>query len=96
MAAFVAFASLLGLFVLATVLRPLWRDARAVALGVACVSVLSDVEGRTALDWGVYGAPETFLVDGRGIVRWKHVGPLDQTIIDGELLPLLTRIEGEQ
>lgn len=79
-----------------------WKDEPADALrwleqfGNPYMVVLSDVEGRTALDWGVYGAPETFLVDGRGIVRWKHVGPLDQTIIAGELLPLLTRIEGEQ
>ena len=36
--------------------------------------VVADESGRTAIDWGIYGAPETFLVDGRGIVRWKHVG----------------------
>ena len=50
----------------------------------------------TALDWGVYGAPESFLVDGKGIVRWKHVGPLTDELIAMELLPLVTRIEAER
>mgnify|MGYP000911863881 CR=1 FL=1 len=58
--------------------------------------VLSDVEGRTALNWGVYGAPETFLVDGHGIVRWKHVGPLTDAIIQTQSLPLLGKIEAAQ
>ncbi|MPN50759.1 Thiol:disulfide interchange protein DsbE [bioreactor metagenome] len=58
--------------------------------------VLSDVEGRTALDWGVYGAPESFLVDGKGIVRWKHVGPLTDELIAKELLPLVATIEAER
>ncbi len=51
--------------------------------------IITDVEGRAALDWGIYGAPETYLVDARGIVRWKHVGPLTDEIIARELLPLL-------
>jgi cytochrome c biogenesis protein CcmG/thiol:disulfide interchange protein DsbE len=53
--------------------------------------VVSDVEGRTALDWGIYGAPETYLVDAQGIVRWKHVGPLTDEIVAHELLPLLAK-----
>ena len=51
--------------------------------------IVADVEGRSALDWGIYGAPETYFVDARGIVRWKHVGPLTDGIIARELLPLL-------
>lgn len=79
-----------------------WKDEPADALrwleqfGNPFMVVLSDVEGRTALDWGVYGAPETFLVDGKGIVRWKHVGPLTDELIAKELLPLVTRIEAER
>lgn len=79
-----------------------WKDEPADALrwleqfGNPFMVVLSDVEGRTALDWGVYGAPETFLVDGKGIVRWKHVGPLTDELITKELLPLVTRIEAER
>ena len=55
--------------------------------------VLADVEGRTAIDWGIYGAPETFLVDGNGVIRWKHVGAIDQAIIDHQLIPALEKIE---
>jgi len=55
--------------------------------------VVADLEGRTAIDWGIYGAPETFLVDGNGIIRWKHVGAIDQAIIDHQLIPALEKIE---
>lgn len=76
-----------------------WKDERADALrwleqfGNPFWLVVADVEGRTAIDWGVYGAPETFLVDANGIVRWKHVGPMDDRIITRELLPALQKIE---
>ncbi len=56
--------------------------------------VLADLDGQSAIDWGIYGAPETFLVDGNGTIRWKHVGTLTDAVIDGELLPALQRIEG--
>lgn len=55
--------------------------------------VLADRDGRAAIDWGIYGAPETFLVDAKGIVRWKHVGALDDTIINKEVVPLLEQLE---
>jgi cytochrome c biogenesis protein CcmG/thiol:disulfide interchange protein DsbE len=55
--------------------------------------VLSDVDGRAGIDWGVAAAPETFLVDAKGVIRWKHVGPLDDTVIADELLPVLQHIE---
>ncbi len=58
--------------------------------------VVTDYSGETALDWGIYGAPETFLVDGAGVVRWKHVGTVTQQIIDDELVPMLDRIEAGQ
>jgi cytochrome c biogenesis protein CcmG, thiol:disulfide interchange protein DsbE len=55
--------------------------------------VLADVEGGTAIDFGIYGAPETFLVDANGIVRWKHVGAMSDAIIRDELLPSLAIAE---
>ena len=58
--------------------------------------VLKDHDGKAAIDWGIYGAPETFLVDGAGIVRWKHVGPLTDEIIEEELLPQLADAESAQ
>ncbi|HET7400825.1 MAG TPA: DsbE family thiol:disulfide interchange protein [Usitatibacter sp.] len=47
-----------------------------------------DAEGRAGIDWGVYGVPETFLVDAQGVVRYKHVGPLTPAVIEGRILPL--------
>ena len=58
--------------------------------------VVADQDGRAAIDWGIYGAPESFLVDGKGIIRWKHVGPLTDAIVHDELLPALARIEASQ
>ena len=55
--------------------------------------VITDQEGRAALDWGVYGAPETFLVDAKGIVRWKTVGPISDALLQDELLPQLAALE---
>ncbi|MDQ3269640.1 MAG: DsbE family thiol:disulfide interchange protein [Pseudomonadota bacterium] len=51
--------------------------------------VLADYEGEVAIDWGIYGAPETFLVDAGGIVRWKHVGPITDEVVREQLLPAL-------
>ncbi len=72
-----------------------WRDDRTLALGWLAqlgnpyVSVAFDPEGRTAIDWGVYGAPETFLIDAEGRVTKKHVGPLTMEVWQREFLPLL-------
>ena len=51
--------------------------------------VAADREGRIAIDWGVYGAPETFLVDPRGIVVYKFVGPLTLETWQTEFVPRL-------
>jgi len=57
------------------------------------LKVVADESGRTAIDWGIYGAPETFLVDAEGIVRWKHVGVITDKIIADELIPALEKAE---
>ena len=51
--------------------------------------VISDFAGKAAIDLGVYGAPETFLIDREGIVRFKHVGPITPQVLDGKLMPLV-------
>lgn len=56
--------------------------------------VLADEEGSSAIDWGIYGAPETFLVDAQGRIRWKHVGPLTDEIVARDIEPLLAQLEG--
>lgn len=72
-----------------------WKDEDALALewlaklGNPYEMVLVDREGRTAIDWGVYGAPETFLVNAAGIVSYKHVGPLTEEVWTREFVPRL-------
>lgn len=72
-----------------------WRDDRALALqwlaqlGNPYAAIAFDPEGRTAIDWGVYGAPETFLVGADGRVLRKQIGPLTMEIWRRDFLPLL-------
>ena len=54
-------------------------------LGNPFAAIGVDAEGRTAVDWGVYGVPETFIVDGSGIIRYKWIGPLTADGIEGLL-----------
>jgi cytochrome c biogenesis protein CcmG/thiol:disulfide interchange protein DsbE len=51
----------------------------------------ADRNGRVAIDWGVYGVPETYVVDGRGRIAFKFVGPLSAAAIRDELLPAVAR-----
>ncbi len=53
-----------------------------------------DLDGRAAIDWGVYGVPETFLVDADGRIRFRHPGPLTPDLVDETLLPLLQELAG--
>ena len=48
-----------------------------------------DGRGRTAIDWGVYGVPETFVVDGEGIIRYKHIGPIDARSLENDIRPAI-------
>lgn len=56
---------------------------------------IMDQDGRIGLDWGVYGVPETFVIDKKGIVRYKHTGPVKADDIEQIFLPLITRLEAE-
>jgi cytochrome c biogenesis protein CcmG, thiol:disulfide interchange protein DsbE len=53
------------------------------ALGQPFAAIGSDSTGRITIDWGGYGVPETFIVDGTGIIRYKHVGPLSVELLNG-------------
>jgi cytochrome c biogenesis protein CcmG, thiol:disulfide interchange protein DsbE len=53
----------------------------------------ADIDGRVAIDWGVYGVPETFVVDRRGIIVYKQVGPVTQDVLDRTLAPLIARLQ---
>jgi cytochrome c biogenesis protein CcmG/thiol:disulfide interchange protein DsbE len=76
-----------------------WKDKREDSLkwldrfGDPYSVVISDLNGRVAIDWGVYGAPESFVIDKQGIIRYKQIGPFTPEIIRDELLPLLKRLQ---
>ena len=50
----------------------------------------ADTSGRSAIEWGVYGVPESFVVTADGTIAYKHVGPLTRAVVDAEILPRLT------
>jgi cytochrome c biogenesis protein CcmG/thiol:disulfide interchange protein DsbE len=52
-------------------------------LGQPYAAIGADTNGRTTIDWGSYGVPETFIVDGKGIIRFKWIGPLSPEVIAG-------------
>ena len=62
-----------------------WLQKHGQAFGVN----LLDLDGRVGMDWGVYGLPETYLLDREGVVRFKHAGALTPDVVQHKLLPLL-------
>ena len=77
-----------------------WKDELSLAqrwlreLGNPYVVNAFDAEGRVAIDFGVYGAPETFLIDAQGNVIHKHAGPLTAEIWSRDFLPLIRNAKG--
>jgi cytochrome c biogenesis protein CcmG, thiol:disulfide interchange protein DsbE len=71
------------------------RDAGAAwlqRLGNPYTDSLFDPQGRIGLDYGVYGVPETFVIDRQGVVRYKHIGPLTPEVLRDKVEPLLKRL----
>jgi cytochrome c biogenesis protein CcmG/thiol:disulfide interchange protein DsbE len=62
-------------------------------LGDPFKSLGADRTGRTAIDWGVYGYPETFIVDKTGHIRYRHVGPISAADLTDKIYPLLKALE---
>ena len=52
-----------------------------------------DSDGRVGIDYGVYGVPETFIVDRQGVIRFKHTGPLTPEVVRTRIEPLLKELE---
>jgi DsbE subfamily thiol:disulfide oxidoreductase len=48
---------------------------------------VSDPDGRTSIDYGVYGAPESYLIDRNGVIRFKQIGPMTEEVWQKEILP---------
>lgn len=51
-----------------------------------------DADGRVGMEYGVYGTPETFLIDRQGVIRYKHIGPLDGAVLRDVLLPRIAEL----
>ncbi|MES9845851.1 MAG: DsbE family thiol:disulfide interchange protein [Candidatus Sedimenticola sp. PURPLELP] len=76
-----------------------WRDdpveARAMLeqKGDPFFAVGMDEDSQAVMDWGVYGAPETFLIDKQGMIRWKHTGSVTPDLWRETLKPLMAKLE---
>lgn len=70
------------------------RDAQAWLrrYGDPYAAIAYDPEGKVGIDWGVYGVPESYLIDAEGRIQWKYVGPLTQTVVERDLLPLVRKL----
>ena len=75
-----------------------YKDARENALpwlkrhGDPFYLTVSDVAGRIGIDYGVYGVPETYVIDKRGVIRFKHIGPLSREVAQQKVQPLVKEL----
>ncbi|MFN3494439.1 MAG: redoxin family protein, partial [Hydrogenophaga sp.] len=75
-----------------------YKDRRDLALGWLgkhgnpYQATLSDTDGRVGMDFGVYGVPETYVIDREGVIRHKHTGPVTPEVVRDTLLPLMGRL----
>lgn len=78
-----------------------YKDTRANArawltrLGNPYREIAFDQAGTTGIDWGVYGVPETYIVDDQGIIRYKQIGPITERVWRETLQPLIERLQGK-
>jgi cytochrome c biogenesis protein CcmG/thiol:disulfide interchange protein DsbE len=54
---------------------------------------IMDVDGRLGIDYGVYGVPETFVIDKAGVIRYKQIGPVTPEALNGKILPLVRQLQ---
>lgn len=66
-----------------------WLDS----LGDPYTRTGADIDGRVAIDWGVYGVPETFIVDKEGRIAYKQIGAITQKILDEKILPFIRKLQ---
>ena len=76
-----------------------YKDKREDAIGMLrktgdpYVKSVSDTEGLVGIDYGVYGVPETFVIDKQGVIRYKQIGPITPEALRDTLLPLIKKLE---
>jgi len=77
-----------------------YKDKREDALawlrqfGDPYVLSIMDNAGRTGIDYGVYGVPETFIIDKQGVIRYKNIGPVTHEVLQAKILPLIRKLQG--
>ncbi len=75
-----------------------YKDPRADALrwlkqyGDPYALSIADAEGRVGIDYGVYGVPETYVIDKAGVIRFKQIGPVTQDVLEAKILPLVKEL----
>jgi cytochrome c biogenesis protein CcmG/thiol:disulfide interchange protein DsbE len=75
--------------------KPAAATAWLKELGNPFTRIAVDAKGRTAIDFGVYGVPETFIIDRQGRIRYKHVGPIQPADYAATIAPLIARLAAE-
>jgi cytochrome c biogenesis protein CcmG/thiol:disulfide interchange protein DsbE len=74
--------------------RPDAAQAWLVKHGNPYTTSIVDADGRVGIDYGVYGVPETFLIDKQGVIRFKQIGPVTPEVLERKILPLIRRLQG--
>lgn len=75
-----------------------YEDTRDAALqwlaaaGNPYLLIANDPKGEVGMNFGVYGVPETYVIDGQGVIRYKQIGPLTPEIVEHTILPLVARL----
>jgi len=75
-----------------------YKDAREEALpwlernGNPYQLIVFDRDGRIGIDYGVYGVPETYVIDRQGVIRFKHIGPLSAEVVQQKVEPLVKQL----
>lgn len=76
-----------------------YKDQREAALGWLqqfgnpYAASVSDLDGRVGIDYGVYGVPETFVIDKNGIIRYKQIGPITPDALNNKIIPLVKKLQ---
>ncbi len=72
--------------------KPVDAGAWLGKLGNPYAATLSDIDGLVGIDYGVYGVPETFVIDKQGVIRLKHIGPLTPEALRDTVLPMVDKL----
>ena len=62
-------------------------------LGDPYTRIGADSKGRVSIDWGVYGLPETFVIDAKGKIAYKHIGAFNRRSLEEDILPVVRRLQ---